>query len=230
MPTRRRRVTRPDKEHRSESTDQTEITEILSRDLTNAQRRIVNDLYLDGGTYARLIDRMSPENKETALAVVEEHLAELAPRNAVERLLAVQMLWQHARLARLCSMSVNPTNLSDPQISKTLNAAIEQGMNTYRRQALAWQQIRSPRPAQFIRGGQVNVAEKQVVANGPVQGRTADQDEQEDRHDSPDGRGDAQGQHESQGTVPPFAGGLGVPAGLCSQEQAVGAKHGASDR
>jgi len=117
--------------------------------------QIVHRECLESRTYAGIL-REEASCVGTARLFVEASLEELAPRDAIERMLAVQMLWQHARLAQLIRQAGGEVR---PEILRSLNAAIDAGMNTYRRQAEAWDRIRVGRTTQFRRGGQVNVGE-----------------------------------------------------------------------
>jgi len=97
----------------------------------------------------------------TAIEYVEQYIAEMQPRNPAERMLAVQMLWQHARISRLVYLMAAESRCD---VLKEMNAAIDAAMSVYRKQALTWQELRTPRPVQIIRGHQVNMADKQLIA------------------------------------------------------------------
>lgn len=101
------------------------------------------------------------ETVETSTEYIEAYLKEMAPRNPVERMLAMQMLWQHVRIGKMTRIVSNPNN-GDLEVFSSLNATLETAMNTYRRQALAYQQLRDP--VQPIKATQLNVAKQQVVA------------------------------------------------------------------
>ena len=101
----------------------------------------------------------------TAREFLDGLVKEIAPRNPIERMLAVQMAWQHGRIACLVRTAGRE---DDPKGLHRLNLGIEAAMNTFRRQATAWQQLRAPRRAQFIAGHQVNMANQQIVNNLPV--------------------------------------------------------------
>ena len=124
------------------------------------------DLYhrvaLDAVTYGKLAQNAAENLPETSAGFVERYIAAMQPRNPAERMLAAQMLWQHARLARLYRIWAVTTRIDH---LKVLDAAIDAGTNVYRRQVLAWQELRQPRPVQLIAGRQVNVAGQQVVTN-----------------------------------------------------------------
>jgi hypothetical protein len=165
---------------------------------------------------------------------MDQYIAELNPANSVERMLAVQMLWQHARIGMLIGLASDPENLVRLGTTKALQAAIDQALNTSRRQTLAWQQLKAPRSAQFIRGEQVNFAEQQVVANRPGEGGT------QSRSDSPPARestapvpANEQGlDDDTQRTpaaLPAQYPGSDILAGIGKPREAVGVQHRPED-
>jgi hypothetical protein len=93
-------------------------------------------------------------------------------------MLAMQMLWQHVRISQLSDMVSRESRV---ECFKGLSAALDSAVNTYRRLALAWKELRNPRPMQVFQGQQVNVAERQFVAGGSASGA----DDPEERTRSP---------------------------------------------
>lgn len=165
---------------------------------------------------------------------LDQYIAEMKPANPVERMLAVQMLWQHTRIGMLIGLASDPDNIERLDTTKALQAAIDQALNTSRRQALAWQQLKKPRSAQFITGEQVNFAEQQIVANRPGEGGT------QARRDSPPTRestapvpANEQGldddtQH-APAALPAQYPGSDILAGLGQPREAVGVQHRPED-
>jgi hypothetical protein len=137
-------------------------------ELSSAQVKDLHELVHDAGPYSQLIgqlpDTMDPGGILTGSAgtYIDEYLREMAPRNPGERMLAVQMLLQHARVSRLMSMTPN----TETKAFASFQAALDSALNTYRRQMATWDAIRLPRPVQFIRGAQVNLARQQVISQG----------------------------------------------------------------
>ena len=102
--------------------------------------------------------RLSPD----ARSFVERFLEEMAPRNPVEQMLAMQMLWQHLRIARLTREACLEI---DPESLKPFNDALESAMRTSVRQANAWQSIREPQAVNLINGQQINVGQQQIIGS-----------------------------------------------------------------
>ena len=103
--------------------------------------------------------------KGTAREFLDGLVKEIAPRNPIERMLAVQMAWQHGRIACLVRTA---GRADDPKRVHRLNLGVEAAMNTFRRQATAWQQLRAPRRAQFLAANPVNLATQPLLATRPV--------------------------------------------------------------
>lgn len=121
---------------------------------------------LEASTYSQLLAANGAEAAaSTAYDFLEQHLERLSPKDPIERMLAIQLLWQHTRIASLC---VRETRTADPKLAAALRAAIEQAMNTFRRQAKALRDLQSPRAMNLIQGRQVNVGDGQIVANTQV--------------------------------------------------------------
>lgn len=126
--------------------------------------RLVHELILDYEVYEN--QGRTDQARETAIAYVQDvYLAEMAPRNPVERMLAIQMLWNHKRIGRLIEKEVVET---DSDISKNIRSNIVSSMNTFRRQAASWDELRTPRQGRSVQvihaAGEAHVA--QVVTMG----------------------------------------------------------------
>jgi hypothetical protein len=186
---------------------------------------------LDAVTYAGLANGCDEVLLESSVQYLYEYLAQMSPRSPVERMLAVQMLWQHARLAELIRKA---SAIADPHRRRAVDAAIDSGLNVARRQAMAWAQLRSPRTVQYFGGNQVNVADQQVVANGFTgleagggSANAANEQGCRDRTGRDDGRGRA--------VLPPgqavqaLVGGAGIPSILGHGEPALDHVHRPAD-
>jgi hypothetical protein len=103
----------------------------------------------------------------TSLEYVEDIVERLECRDPLEEMLALQALWTHARLARL---SILANRQTDADSMKIVNDACDRAANTFRRYVLAMAEYRRPpRTDAFVAIGQANVAQQQVVNNGPEQ-------------------------------------------------------------
>lgn len=89
----------------------------------------------------RAASRQAGDANAMAQDVLEDFMAAMRPRNRIERLLAMQMLWQHARIGRLSMMEATPNN-TRLDIAKSLNLAVDKAMSTFTRQVLAWSALR----------------------------------------------------------------------------------------
>ncbi len=138
--------------------------------------QLVHRQAIDADTYGCALPPQGVA-KGTAGEFLDGFIAELEPRSPIERMLAVQMAWQHGRIACLVRIAGREGDLDRLH---RLNLGIDAAMNTFRRQATAWQQLRAPRQAQFLASRQVNIANQQVVNNaldtdpetGELDGRT----------------------------------------------------------
>jgi hypothetical protein len=176
--------------------------------------RWVHESQLDAIIYARLLRAQnSGSAAETAFDFVEQHLERLAPRDPLERMLAVQLLWQHVRIATLC---VQETQARDPKEAAAIRANIEQAMNTFRRQVQSLRELQSPRSLNLIRGGQVNVGDGQVVTNNQLNAERNSENE-------------LGFDHGDETEVPALAGGADSAPAVDRPRQALDAVHGAQD-
>lgn len=181
------------------------------------QVNLLHRLLLGGSPYAEIAAKVSGQLPTSAMEYMEEHLARMAPQNPAEQVLATQILIQHARVAWLVRRSCSAI---DPELRCRLDRAVDSAMNMSRRQVLAWQQLRSPRPVQYIAGQQVNVAGQQVVANGVAPstfgtgGRNAANEQ---------GCSEAYGTDSSKALpgIPPLSSGPWLPTGGGGGEQAL---------
>lgn len=127
--------------------------------------RVLHDLGLGSDTYARMLQRRGSEiMATTAHDFVDQFVEEMHPRNPVERMLVVQLLWQHVRIGRLVELADRCAH--EPDLAAAYGEALERAMGTFRRHAQALDALRFPRPIQFFQDSQVNVAQQQVVTNG----------------------------------------------------------------
>jgi len=161
-----------------------------------------------------------PQAAETAHDYVDCYLAEMKPADPVQRMLAVQMLWQHTRINQLIRLASGEREV---ELLRGLNTAIDQAMNTSRRMALAWEEVRNPRPSQHIRGDQVNVAEQQVVAGSVVVGAAGEGEAPESvsRNELGEPKDDPVDEILSRGAR--------GAAASSPEKQAVGGQHGPKD-
>jgi hypothetical protein len=140
--------------------DQTPASSLQGAALTDLLHRML----LDASPYRSLHEARGAElGRLTAEDFVDLHLEQMAPRDPVERMLAIQMLWQHARIGRLIIQFESPC--TDPQQLKGISAAIEAAMNTMRRQADAWRQLRERKLPSASSGAN----EKGSPSNDPAQ-------------------------------------------------------------
>lgn len=126
---------------------------------------LLHRVLLDGGAYAQIAGELDARLAPSSVDYAQAYLDAMTPRNPMERMLASQILLQHARISSLIRSQCRTKN---PGLRGQLDRAIDSAMNVARRQALAWDQLRSPRPVQYIAGQQINVAGQQVVANAPL--------------------------------------------------------------
>ena len=127
--------------------------------------RVLHDLGLSSDTYVRMLGRRGAELlATTGHDFVDQFVEQMQPRNPVERMLALQTLWQHLRIGRIIEQADRCVN--EPELAKAYGAVLENAMNTFRRHVQALDALRSPKPLQFIRGSQVNVGQQQIVSNG----------------------------------------------------------------
>ena len=156
-----------------------------------------------------------------------EKLSEI-PRARLDLEARLQEWLERGRLGRSAPTRINQlirlaSGEREVDLLRGLNTAIDQAMNTSRRMALAWEEVRNPRPSQHIRGGQVNVAEQQVVAGSVVVGAAGEEKAPESvsRNELGAPQNDPVDEILSRWT-------RGAAAHR-SAESAVGAQHGAQD-
>jgi hypothetical protein len=159
----------------------------------------------------------------TVIDYLQNLIAKLAPRDPLEQMLIAQMIWLHARIARLSVMAANETNL---QKARVLNEAVDRACNTFRRSMQAFAEYRQPRRHRTfmpIRNASIgNIAGRQVVHGGSAFERL--------KNLSAGRRGTkrngAQDAIEAT-TVPTIGDGTGSPQSSDSTDEAVGADAGA---
>ncbi|MCC6679208.1 MAG: hypothetical protein IT436_18940 [Phycisphaerales bacterium] len=185
--------------------------------------RLHHGVLLDALPYTEQLRAVGmDQGADDALDYIDDYLAEVQPRNPVERMLAVQMLWLHKRLGQLATQTAKITRADH---LRGLYAASDAGLASFRKHALAFQQLREPRPVQFIKAGQANFADKQVVnntippASGPESVPSSKVENEVGLEDAP----------YSPPPLPPVIPGSDVLAGLRAPREAVGEIHRASD-
>lgn len=127
-------------------------------------------------------------------AVAIDLIRRLCPRDPVEELLVAQMLWTHARAARLSRVSLEQKSLD---WFKAYSAEFERSSNLFRRQMKAFDEHRKPR-RQFVLTRRASPA----LAMGPRA------EKKKEIGHGPKG-------------LPPVGGGVEVAAKLCLPEPAV---------
>lgn len=96
-------------------------------------------------------------------ALVESIKESVQPRDAVEEMLVLQMLWTHARLAKLSAIANEQVQRANVRL---VHDACDRAANTFRRQMAALSEYRRPpRGDAFIAIKQANLAAQQVVQN-----------------------------------------------------------------
>ncbi len=181
--------------------------------------RVLHDLGLGSGPYARMLrGRGSGAMAATAHDFVDQFVEEMRPRNPIERMLAVQLLWQHLRIGRLVELADRCAG--EPDLAKAYGAAVETAMGTFRRHAQALDALHTPRPIQFIHDSQVNVAQQQVVTNGHAPASPP-----EGEHHGANEQGSAP----RPAALPAEPGGQGEPAACDRADAPVGARDRTED-
>jgi hypothetical protein len=120
--------------------------------------------------YCRMLDTLllgdSPMRQESC-EQARRLLAELAPRDAIEKMMVDQILWLHARLAHLSFYSSVQTRLKPMQV---MHEACDRLADTIRRHIVAFSDYRDPGRRRFTAVKQANIAQQQIVA-GPLSRR-----------------------------------------------------------
>ncbi len=125
---------------------------------------LMHDILLNGATYQTLLNRLGePQAVATALDEIERFVKGMNPESPAEKLLAAQMLLQHAHIVQLLRRF---SDRNAPADVKALSGAIGAAMDVFRRQVGAWDRLRRPRMT--VRALQANLAYQQIV-----QGREA---------------------------------------------------------
>ncbi len=142
-------------------------------------------------------------------------MREMAPRDALEEMLAVQALLAHVRVLHLTKLSGSQTEIKSVQV---VNEYADRASNTFRRLMLALAEYRRPPKAgdSFTAIKQANIANQQVVQNEKT--RT-------------ENTANEQGSAAASGpsALPVDSGGSCLAEILGQPEQAVGAQHRAKD-
>jgi hypothetical protein len=137
-----------------------------SRAKEKAYARSIHGPHLSGLVYRDqmrlIVDGLVYE--DTALDYAADFVERVAPQNALEELLAKELLWSHTRAAAL---SIRACKETAPQRVRTINHAADGASNTSRRLVRALMDCRRPQRGgdTFMSIGQANVAGQQVVQN-----------------------------------------------------------------
>jgi hypothetical protein len=136
------------------------------------------------------------------------------PRDPVEEMLLMQMIQTHCRHMHVSSFAGQQHNL---KWAGMMYEAAERAANTFRRQMLALAEYRRPpRPKSFTAIGQANIAQQQVVQNGPAAAGGAQIGKNENRNAT-----NEKGLPPPPPALPADAGGAGVPAELGLPHEAL---------
>ncbi len=151
----------------------------------------------------------------TAHQLVAWLMKDMAPRDAMEEMLAVQALLAHARVLHLTKLSGSQTEIKSIQ---TVNEYADRASNTFRRLMLALAEYRRPPRAgdSFTAIKQANIANQQVVQNEKTRTESTTNEQ-----GLPAGAAPA---------LPADSGGPGLAAIIGQAKQAVGTEHRADDR
>ncbi|MEQ8770035.1 MAG: hypothetical protein RIB60_05955 [Phycisphaerales bacterium] len=171
---------------------------------------LMHDILLNGATYQTLLSRLGePQAEATALDEIERFVKGMKPESPAEKLLAAQMLLQHAHIVQLIRRF---SDRNEPTDVRALSGAIGAAMDVFRRQVEAWNRLR--RPHMTVRALQANLAYQQIV-----QGR--------EEFDVPRS---VRERRETQAKLPADTRGAGIAPQVQSGEQAVGVQHGPTNR
>jgi hypothetical protein len=185
-----------------------------------AQRGAINKAFTTtagASVFARqmhpFINADNPENECWIAGQFIEAICEsVQPRDVIEKMLVVQMVWTHARLARLSSIAHDQEHRENVQV---VHDACDKAANTFRRQMLTLAEYRRPaQPSSFVAIRQANLANQQVVQNA-----------EEPNFQN----GITSNEQGSPAALPPVPNGVEVSAGNSGDKQAVASKHRAKD-
>jgi hypothetical protein len=139
------------------------------------QRQTVKDTYINviGASVFAVQNRYITDVQGTAARTFMAAMCEsVQPRDAVEEMLLVQMVWTHARLGNLTVLANQQTTASNVRI---VHDACDKAANTFRRMMLALADYRRPpQVAGFVAVRQANIANQQVVQNVENQNQNSD--------------------------------------------------------
>ncbi len=150
----------------------------------------------------------------TAHQLVNWLMREMAPRDALEEMLAVQALLAHVRVLHLTKLSGTQTEIKSIQ---TVNEYADRASNTFRRLMLALPEYQRPPRAgdSFTAIKQANIANQQVVQNEKTRAENTANEQGLPRGPAP--------------ALPVDSGGPGLAEVLGQAKQAVGAEHRPKD-
>ncbi len=146
----------------------------------------------------------------TAHQLMDWLMREMAPRDALEEMLAVQALLTHVRVLHLTKLSGTQTEIKSIQ---TVNEYADRASNTFRRLMLALAEYRRPPRAgdSFTAIKQANIANQQVVQNEKTREQNTANEQGLPARSAP--------------ALPADSGGPGLAEVLSEAKQALGAEH-----
>jgi hypothetical protein len=101
------------------------------------------------------------DSGDTAVLFVRVLLDRLKPRDPIEEMLVLQMIYTHLRLGRLSKVASDQERTENVRV---INEACDRAASTFRRQMLALAEYRRPpRQKVFIAAEHANISEQQVV-------------------------------------------------------------------
>jgi hypothetical protein len=152
---------------------------------------------------------------KTAQAFTLDVAEQMKARDPLERMLIDQMIWTHVRIGRLSRLATQQNGLKQVQV---VNEATDKALNAFRRQMLALQEYRSPRPApSFTAISQQNIA----LMNGSEPQKSQIKNVTNEKE-----TGDVTPQTKA---LPADTGSVGLPADLHPAHQAVAVGDRAQD-
>lgn len=174
---------------------------------------LMQDILVDGTTYELLLSRMGEDQAaEYSLDAIEHFVQRMEPESPAEKLLASQMLLQHAHIILLLRRLHTGADARDVgSISGAINAA----MDVFRRQTEAWNRIR--RPQVTVQAIQANMAYQQLIGTG---GPTNDVERATGKSS----------RNEPAPTLSAESRGIGVPSSVDPRDQALAGEHWTANR
>lgn len=198
------------------TTDDTDLKpSVFPEDGAPARKAFICDVYpviADAEAYAHAMAFIDGpgQPREDDYDYARHAIEAAKPRDAIERMLVAQVLFAHARVARLTLLANQQDSLESIQ---TINGYADKASNTARRLALALKELRAAPPAASVQQTihQANIADQQIVINREVKQSGAN----EQGSDRP---GHSEG---PETALPPDARGIGVATGFGSRDPAL---------